>query len=99
MSAARDAVITSAPRDRADDQEGLLARHHLVGQWCIWRNVRPVLLAGEEPDHRTASLGGHVPNRPAQRWMVRFQRIEDCPLSHRSGELPAEALGARHIKV
>ena len=26
-------------RYRAEDEEGLLARHHRVGQWCIWPSV------------------------------------------------------------
>jgi hypothetical protein len=70
----------SAARYRTNDQKGLRAFYDWVRQWVVKRNVRPILLAGEESDHRPALFGGHVANRPTQGWMSVFQRIEDRPL-------------------
>lgn len=76
----------SAAGDRTDDQERLLAGHDRVRKRRVWRSIRPVLLAREEPQHRPAPLRRGVSNRPAQRWVVAFQRVEDRPLRDRRGD-------------
>ena len=80
-------LFLSAARYCPDDQKGLRSRHDRIRQGRVRRRIRPVLLAGEEPQHRPAPLRARVSNRPEERWMVALQYVQDRLLSNRSRDL------------
>src|SRR5205814_6456963 len=59
--------ISLPARDRADDEERFRAGRDFFGQRGVWRLVRHVLLAGEEPHERAALLGHVIADRAAER--------------------------------
>src|SRR5712692_1075894 len=79
--------VRSAPCDRSDDEVRLPTRRHLLRKWGIWRLVRQVLLAGEEPQHRPAALGRLVPNGAPQHGVLRLEGVEQGALAHRPVDL------------
>jgi predicted ester cyclase len=74
----------SAAGQRPHDHKGFCAGRDRVGQGGVGRLVRPILLAGEEPDKRTPLLGGVVADRPAQHGILRLECVQDRPLRDRS---------------
>jgi hypothetical protein len=62
------------------DQEWFLPRGHLPRQRSIRRIVRQILLASKEAQERAALLCHVVADRPAQHWILRFDRIQYGPL-------------------
>src|SRR3954452_19039641 len=78
-----------AAGDRADDEERLGAGRHRVWQRRIWRFVRQILFAREEPHERSPPLRLAIANRSAKHRVSSFDRVEDRPLRHRRSDLNA----------
>src|SRR5437773_10626549 len=72
----RVCVFALSARNRAGDQERLLARCYLPGQGCIGRLMGQILRAGEEAQERAALRGHVVPDRAAQHRVARLERVE-----------------------
>src|SRR5260370_1483273 len=66
---------SSTPGDGPDDQQRLLPRYHGVGQRCIRRFVRQILLACEEAQEGTALLRDVIANGPAQHGILGLEGI------------------------
>src|ERR687888_2071323 len=78
-------LTASAPfsltaRHGPHDEEGLLPVRDRLGQGGLWQLVGQVLLAGEEPDERSAPLRDVVADRPAQHRIAGLERVEDRAL-------------------
>src|SRR5438876_2956536 len=63
-----------------DDEKRFCPRRDRVGQRGVRRFVGQILLAGEEPQERTALLRDVVADRPAQHWIARLERVNDRAL-------------------
>ena len=70
------------PRDRAHNQERLRRINYRIRQRSVWRLMRQVLLAGEEPHERPALSRNLIADRPAQRWIARLECIQDRALRY-----------------
>src|ERR687888_43574 len=96
-------LTASAPfsltaRHGPHDEEGLLPVRDRLGQGGLWQLVGQVLLAGEEPDERSAPLRDVVADRPAQHRIACLERVEDRALRHRPCDLELHlAVHAREL--
>src|SRR5258708_1067204 len=66
----------STPSDGPDDQQRLLPGYHGVGQGCMRRFVRQILLGCEEAQEGTALLRDVIANGAAQHWILGLERID-----------------------
>jgi hypothetical protein len=73
--------------NRPDDEEGLCPRRDRFGQRRIWRFMGEILLAGEEPQKRSALLRDVFADRAAQHWIAGLQRVENRALRGRALDL------------
>src|SRR6266849_9782570 len=78
---------SSTPGDGPDDQQRLLPGYHGVGQRCIRRFVRQILLACEEAQEGTALLRDVIANGPAQHGIVGLQGVEHRALRGRTRDV------------
>src|SRR6266852_1833139 len=67
---------SSTPGDGPDDQQRLLPGYHGVGQRCIRRFVRQILLACEEAQEGTALLCDVIADGAAQHWILGLEGID-----------------------
>jgi len=58
-----------------------------VRQWGVRRLVGQILLASEEPQHRSPPLCDVVADRPAQRRIAGLERVEDRALRGRTRDV------------
>src|SRR5260370_30751854 len=78
---------SSTPGDGPDDQQRRLPGYHGVGQRCIRRFVRQILLACEEAQEGTALLRDVIANGPAQHWILGLERIDHRALRGRTRDV------------
>jgi len=69
------------------DQKGLGPGRDRFGQWGVRRLMGQILLAGEEPQERSALLGDLVAYRSAQHRIASLERVEDRALRHLTFDL------------
>ena len=69
--------------DGSDDQKGFVARCNRVGKRHIGRFVRPVFLADEVPQERSAFVRDVITDRAPQHRIAGLQRVEDRSLRDR----------------
>src|SRR5260370_24166644 len=77
----------STPSAGPDDQHRLLPGYHGVGQRCIRRFVRQILLACEEAQEGTALLRDVIANGAAQHWILGLERIDHRTLRGRTRDV------------
>ena len=77
----------SAARHGPHDDEGLGAIDDLVGQWCVGGFVRQILLAREEANVGTPTLGLRIANRASQHGMTPLEGVENRSLRHGTGDV------------
>jgi hypothetical protein len=58
-------MVALPVRNDPHDEKELHPRRDSVGQWSVWRLMGQILLAGEEPDERSAFLRDVVADRAA----------------------------------
>ena len=87
MASGISSVEFLSPGHRADDQKGLGAVRHGIGQGCLRWFVGQILLAGEEADEGTATEGYVVADGSAQDGESGFEGIEDRAQRHWSVNL------------
>src|SRR5271157_2241235 len=76
-----------------ENHKRLSARRNGVGQRGVRQLVGQILLAGEEPDERSAALHDVIADRPAQHRIASLERIEDCALCNRTDHVELHLTG------
>jgi len=61
----------------SNNQKRLSPRRDRVGQWGVRQLMGQILLAGEEPQERSALLRDLVADRPLQHGIAGLERVED----------------------
>ena len=70
-------IVFSASRNRADNEEGFIARCDSFRQRCIQWFVRQIQGAGKKPYQWAALAGFVVEDSPLQHWITGFERGKD----------------------
>src|SRR2546425_11777634 len=65
-----------AAGDGPNDEKGLCPRRDRVGERRVRQLMGKILLAGEEPQERTALLRDLIADRPAQHRVAGLERVE-----------------------